>query len=285
MRIRVPGRSSPRRRSRPKRCRGRYAWERRQASKDVQTCSARETAQVQPPQPRLPTPPPGLRRSAIPAGGRGFGATSGRFRRPGFRGPKAHRDPRACRRGCGDRLTIVQARPCASAPTISRPAVARKRRDFSNRCPECKRLPGLSSRPHFYVRPRAGDRGTRHGCAPAARVLPRVRSACNRRSLRRYRRSGGWRWTSHSPTGSGPEGSSPNELRFGSLVNLLRGARPNSVHHRAGMPCREPPHPRAGAAAESRDQSFEGGGLAARVPRRRADERSRQRRPACRGRF
>src|SRR5262249_39750110 len=31
---------------------------------------------------------------------------------------------------------------------------------------------------------------------------------------------GGWRWTSHSPTGSGPEGSSPNELRFGSLVSL-----------------------------------------------------------------
>src|SRR5438874_12410882 len=32
--------------------------------------------------------------------------------------------------------------------------------------------------------------------------------------------AGGWRWTSHSPTGSGPEGSSPNELRFGSLVSL-----------------------------------------------------------------
>src|SRR5438445_12688114 len=32
--------------------------------------------------------------------------------------------------------------------------------------------------------------------------------------------TGGWRWTSHSPTGSGPEGSSPNELRFGSLVSL-----------------------------------------------------------------
>src|SRR6185503_15263047 len=31
---------------------------------------------------------------------------------------------------------------------------------------------------------------------------------------------GGWRWTSHSPTGSGPEGSSPNELRLGSLVSL-----------------------------------------------------------------
>src|SRR6478736_5700426 len=31
---------------------------------------------------------------------------------------------------------------------------------------------------------------------------------------------GGWQWTDHSPTGSGPEGSSPNELRFGSLVSL-----------------------------------------------------------------
>src|SRR5262249_3571613 len=28
-------------------------------------------------------------------------------------------------------------------------------------------------------------------------------------------------WTSHSPTGSGPEGSSPNEVRIGSLVSLL----------------------------------------------------------------
>src|SRR5215470_18744012 len=26
---------------------------------------------------------------------------------------------------------------------------------------------------------------------------------------------GGWRWTSHSPTGSGPEGSSPNERGSG----------------------------------------------------------------------
>jgi hypothetical protein len=30
------------------------------------------------------------------------------------------------------------------------------------------------------------------------------------------KRSGGWWWTSHSPTGSGPEGSSPNEPRHGS---------------------------------------------------------------------
>ena len=28
--------------------------------------------------------------------------------------------------------------------------------------------------------------------------------------------TGGWWWTSHSPTGSGPEGSSPNEPRHGS---------------------------------------------------------------------
>src|SRR5256885_5299549 len=48
---------------------------------------------------------------------------------------------------------------------------------------------------------------------------------------------GGWRWTSHSPTGSGPEGSSPNELRLGSLVSLplsttsFRGAKrePESI--------------------------------------------------------
>src|SRR5262245_9272665 len=39
--------------------------------------------------------------------------------------------------------------------------------------------------------------------------------------------AGGWRWTSHSPTGSGPEGSSPNELRFGSLVSLPL----NFTHH------------------------------------------------------
>src|SRR5262245_24669893 len=32
--------------------------------------------------------------------------------------------------------------------------------------------------------------------------------------------AGGWRWTSHSPTGSGPEGSSPNERGLGSLVSL-----------------------------------------------------------------
>src|SRR2546430_14088325 len=32
---------------------------------------------------------------------------------------------------------------------------------------------------------------------------------------------GDWRGTSHSPTGSGPEGSSPNEVRIGSLVSLL----------------------------------------------------------------
>src|SRR5581483_2512462 len=33
--------------------------------------------------------------------------------------------------------------------------------------------------------------------------------------LARYKSSGGWRWTSHSPTGSGPEGSSPNERGSG----------------------------------------------------------------------
>ncbi len=40
---------------------------------------------------------------------------------------------------------------------------------------------------------------------------------------------GGWRWTSHSPTGSGPEGSSPNEFRFGSLVSLPPAAQSPKV--------------------------------------------------------
>src|ERR1700748_3814130 len=34
-------------------------------------------------------------------------------------------------------------------------------------------------------------------------------------------RRGEWGGRSHSPTGSGPEGSSPNEVRIGSLVSLL----------------------------------------------------------------
>ncbi len=43
--------------------------------------------------------------------------------------------------------------------------------------------------------------------------------------------AGGWQWTNHSPTGSGPEGSSPNEPRLGSLVGL-----PPSVSQVASMP-------------------------------------------------
>src|SRR5438445_4413377 len=47
---------------------------------------------------------------------------------------------------------------------------------------------------------------------------------------------GGWRWTSHSPTGSGPEGSSPNELRFGSLVSLpLVPARFGDARYRGSV--------------------------------------------------
>src|SRR5581483_1886461 len=46
--------------------------------------------------------------------------------------------------------------------------------------------------------------------------------------------TGGWRWTSHSPTGSGPEGSSPNELRFGSLVSLPPFPLQNGGHARGG---------------------------------------------------
>ena len=41
--------------------------------------------------------------------------------------------------------------------------------------------------------------------------------------------AGGWRWTSHSPTGSGPEGSSPNERGSGrssaSHLSLMRHAK------------------------------------------------------------
>src|SRR6266852_5650354 len=69
------------------------------------------------------------------------------------------------------------------------------------------------------------------GRQPCCRIKPRTlgkalywvtgSGACNPLRFRRYKGPGGWRWTSHSPTGSGPEGSSPNELRFGSLVNLL----------------------------------------------------------------
>ena len=44
--------------------------------------------------------------------------------------------------------------------------------------------------------------------------------------------AGGWRWTSHSPTGSGPEGSSPNELRFGSLVSLPLNFKHVRAHSR-----------------------------------------------------
>ena len=46
---------------------------------------------------------------------------------------------------------------------------------------------------------------------PRFRGDDRAPSACFPPPLARYKSSGGWRWTSHSPTGSGPEGSSPNE--------------------------------------------------------------------------
>src|SRR3954453_9490186 len=41
---------------------------------------------------------------------------------------------------------------------------------------------------------------------PSAAIL-----SCTRQPDRPNRAPGGWRWTHHSPTGSGPEGSSPNE--------------------------------------------------------------------------
>src|SRR5690349_21891455 len=52
--------------------------------------------------------------------------------------------------------------------------------------------------------------------------------------LARYKSPGGWRWTSHSPTGSGPEGSSPNEHGSGrsSASHLFPETKRESV--RAG---------------------------------------------------
>lgn len=46
-------------------------------------------------------------------------------------------------------------------------------------------------------------------------MLAKYRAPCDRVFL------GGWRWTCHSPTGSDPEGSSPNEPRLGSTSSLL----------------------------------------------------------------
>src|SRR5438477_13060191 len=47
---------------------------------------------------------------------------------------------------------------------------------------------------------------------------------------------GGWRWTFHSPTGSGPEGSSPNETGRVSVQPptfslFLRGLHLRSLHY------------------------------------------------------
>src|SRR5262245_4905922 len=62
----------------------------------------------------------------------------------------------------------------------------------------------------------------RYGCV---HVAIRIRSTLAFRGRPADIGAGGWRWTGHSPTGSGPEGSSPNELRFGSLVSLPLKAR------------------------------------------------------------
>src|SRR6266436_5031065 len=87
---------------------------------------------------------------------------------------------------------------------------------------------------------RAGCRYAQDKARNWARVpAPSGTSACNPVRLRRYRGPGGWRWTGHSPTGSGPEGSSPNELRFGSLVNLLPPRRLVHAWER-GRPARGP---------------------------------------------
>ena len=63
----------------------------------------------------------------------------------------------------------------------------------------------------IFMRKPEGSQDLHRSIRRPARLLSRSRPDIS---------SGGWRWTSHSPTGSGPEGSSPNELRFGSLVSL-----------------------------------------------------------------
>src|SRR5215467_3782644 len=73
--------------------------------------------------------------------------------------------------------------------------------------------------------------------------------------------AGGWRWTSHSPTGSGPEGSSPNELRFGSLVSLPHLDQPDGGGRLAAVADRKP----VTSMAESSDRR-EGPNESARPP-------------------
>src|SRR5438445_13695272 len=66
--------------------------------------------------------------------------------------------------------------------------------------------------------------------------------------------TGGWQWTSHSPTGSGPEGSSPNELRFGSLVSLplnFKHVRAHSRRARAADTMNDAPLPMPTVASGS----------------------------------
>jgi hypothetical protein len=68
--------------------------------------------------------------------------------------------------------------------------------------------------PHRCCKPRAFPNrkiSERYQIAPA----DGIGRACFPIAHGRYKRSGGWRWTSHSPTGSGPEGSSPNERGSG----------------------------------------------------------------------
>src|SRR3954449_12300803 len=69
-------------------------------------------------------------------------------------------------------------------------------------------------------------------------------SACFLPPLARYKTPGGWRWTSHSPTGSGPEGSSPNEPGSGrcqpptQFPRHLLGTRPIATMNDATTPDR-----------------------------------------------
>src|SRR5260370_13010965 len=104
------------------------------------------------------------------------------------------------------------------------------------------RASGARDADMLKIKPGTGP-GFRRRRVPA----PSGSGACNPVRLRRYRGPGGWRWTGHSPTGSGPEGSSPNELRFGSLVNLLPLRRLVHAWER-GRPAR-PLKPRGGRDA------------------------------------
>src|SRR5712672_4150229 len=160
---------------------------------------------------------------------------------------------------CSPRPTIGLRPPASWRPTpFSR---RRQRKPAASRIPPgspISRCAGAAPRP-AWIRARAacGRNSSGTGCRIGSSRSPKragrrsrsiacgidglspaaaLRGVTGRKSGRLHSPSvppiywaGGWRWTSHSPTGSGPEGSSPNELRFGSLVSL-----PPSNRHTTG---------------------------------------------------